>query len=1081
MNNTYSFLHPVRALFNLLLETRQYKKHKTLKLFANCLIPVTILVPLKPLFAASCEYEVNNEWNSGFQVEISIINDTNAALNNWSVSWEWTDGSSFRDGWNAEYDCTASSCSATGPSWAQNIAANQSYSFGFIGNKGTNNAPADTTVIVNGEACSSIVPTPNPTPIPTPQPTLEPTPEPTPEPTSVPTIAPTAEPTPAPTITPTAEPSPEPTPTTEPTPAPEPTNQPLVLWTLDANRSKLQYVSTKNEHTSELNQFTPGSDGENALQGTIDALGDAILSIDLNDIETGIDTRNERMINFVFETEFLPTAYITVNLNEDSLSDMPTGSSASQTVVGELILHGVSQNITSDVLILKPSPDEIIVSTLQPILIDSKAFDFASGIEILRTIANLATIGEVVPVYFRLQYVANTDNDLLPLAMAMEPAAPSNLIGEYSVSSNNAALNWQDNSSNESGFIVRRKTDTGLWSSVANLFSNISSYSEALPDTGEFDYKVIAVNDGVPSASSNIERVTVTESNPVAIGKEIYDERCAACHGPAGGGIGNFPAINTPRDIEAMSAYIAANMPIGNPGACDQQCADFVSSYIQTLWVEEISCDRSISPVNYGARQLKILTRSEYQNTVEDLFGVDFNAANGLSEDDKIGFFANNTHASIVASSYSNYLIVAEEIAQWFVDQNFSPALQCNSANQDCADSFISDLAPKIFRRPLDDEELATYTDMATGSLTGGDVSAGIAMAVEGMLSSPAFLYRHELGELNPSNSNIDSDAYELTSYEMATFLAYTFTGSTPDDELLQAAQNDLLRSETEILNQAVRLTEQGGAKSVMGDFVSNWLGTVDLDIAAKDENTWPGFSELVPHMKNEIRESFSNVMLDPNESFESFYTADYTFVNQALAQHYGIGGISGNDFQRVNTSNRGGILANGAFMARWGEAVESAPIIRSVRVRRRMLCQEQPDPPAGTFAAREEKLAELSELLQDPTTTNRVKYHLLTEDEPCTNCHLTYINPLGFGMEDFDTVGNVRTNDLNGNLIDAMGELFAPNNYNNVNEVESFNGTLGLAQLLSTLPSAQSCIPCLLYTSPSPRDKRQSRMPSSA
>lgn len=91
----------------------------------------------------------------------------------------------------------------------------------------------------------------------------------------------------------------------------------------------------------------------------------------------------------------------------------------------------------------------------------------------------------------------------------------------------------------------------------------------------------------------------------------------------------------------------------------------------------------------------------------------------------------------------------------------------------------------------------------------------------------------------------------------------------------------------------------------------------------------------------------FSYVMLEPTESFASVYNANYTFVNGPLAQHYGINGVSGNEFQKVATTDRGGILANGAFMARWGESVESSPIRRSVRVRRRMLCQDQPDPPA--------------------------------------------------------------------------------------------------------------------------------------
>jgi len=860
-------------------------------------------------------------------------------------------------------------------------------------------------------------------------------------------------------------------------PPPPPAEDPLVVWTLDGARSNIQYVSTKNAHNSEINRFTQGTDGTNALNGSIDDTGNAVLSIDLNDLDTGISIRNERMLNFVFETELLPTAYISVALDTLALSSMSVGSSATQTLAGNLTLHGVSQDIEADVLIAKTSATSLEVFTVKPILVDSKNFEFASGIEVLRTIANLSSIGEAVPVYFSLRYEANTDVTVAPVALADKPAAPTNLIADYSVASTTTALNWQDNSTNESGFIVRRKTDTGAWSTVANVLRDVANYSDLLTEVGEFDYKVIAVNGGVPSLPSNIARIAVTGStdptdptDPVGSGRDIYAQQCVSCHGAAGEGVGSFPAINTPRDIPTMSRYIADFMPLGTPAQCDQQCADDVSAYIETFWSTNPDPDPNpnpggtaclpSNPTNYGARQLKILTRSEYQRSVEDLLGVDFDAAAGLSEDDKIGLFANNTHTSIVSSSYSNFLLVAEEIAQWSSARDFAPALNCNAMDQSCANTFISDFAPRIFRRPLNSEELGIYTNMADGTLTGGDVKAGITLALEAMLSAPQFLYRHELGEPNPNNPDLDSDGFELTSYEMATFLAYTFTGSTPDQTLLTAASNDLLRTEAEILQQAVRLSGAAGAQDIMGDFVGSWLGTGELDIAAKDDAVWPGFDALVPHMKNEIRANFSNVMLDRNESFSSLYNADFSYLNATLAQHYGIAGVVGSELRRVATPNRGGILANGAFMARWGEAVESSPIIRSVRVRRRMLCQDElPDPPAGTFAARESRLAELSEILRNPTTTNRVKNHLLTEGPPCSSCHLEYINPLGFGMEDFDTVGNLRLNDLNGNVIDAAGELFAPNDYNNTSEIEVFTGSKNLAQVMSLLPSAQSCL----------------------
>jgi hypothetical protein len=835
-----------------------------------------------------------------------------------------------------------------------------------------------------------------------------------------------------------------------------------VSWQLDGNNSSVHYVSMKKEHVAENNTFLAADGEPAALSGSISNSGEVIFAIDLNDVSTGVDIRNSRLLALLFETNLLPTAYFRTNIDVTALAQMTIGDVRFETLSGEFSLHAMRQTVSADVIIAKKSATEISVATVKPVHIDSKNFDMANGIEALRVVANLSSIGEVVPVYFQLNYLANTDTTVQPVDMAEAPQDPTTLVGSFDEATLQASLDWQDNSDDETRFLVRRKPVDGNWQTTAELSANSTSLTEGLPDLGEYDYKVIALNNGVPSLPSNIERVTVTEGDPVVRGEHLYQEQCAACHGVGGEDIDSFPPLNTQRDLDTMITYIVDNMPLGNASSCDQECAENIAAFIETLWVTEVACDINLTPVSYGARQLKILTRSEYQNSVEDLLGVDFNASDGLSADSKVSFFTNNTYAAIIPSSYSNYLLVAEEIAQWSADRDFTPALSCTSYNQDCADQFIDTLAPKIFRRPLTEDEVTSYQEMANGTHTSGDVKSGIQMALEGMLSSPQFLYRHELGETNPDNPTIDSDAFELTSYEMATFLAYTYTGSTPDQLLLDAAALDELRTEAQIVSHAQRLA--GGAKQVMGDFVGSWLGTADLEVAAKDPSVWPGFEDLVPHMQNEINETFSHIMLDPSEQFASLYSGNYTFLNATLAQHYGIGSVSGNDLQKVDTTDRGGVLANGAFMARWGEAVETSPILRSVRVRRRMLCQDQPDPPAGTFEAREAKLAELAEFLQDTTTTNRMKYHRLTEDAPCTNCHLQYINPLGFGMEDFDTVGRIRSTDLNGNAIDVNGELYAPLDYSDVSAQESFFGTRGLGTVLSGLPSAQSCLPKQMF-----------------
>ncbi|BDX06590.1 DUF1592 domain-containing protein [Planctobacterium marinum] len=948
--------------------------------------------------AATCSWDVVDEWNNGFKVEITITNQNEPAFSDWQLTWKFSDGSTLVNSWNATFSCNGSECSATPPSWQPVINEGQAYTFGFVANKG--GASADTTMVISGDVCSDV-------------------------------------------------------------PLSESNASQSDDWLLNAENSQLTYVSVKKEHTAEINSFTSPQDEPPAISGSIDENGEALLRIDLTDVATGVDIRNSRLQSLLFETLYLPDAWFSLQLGEDYLSQLQSGEVSQDTITGELSLHGIRLDVSAQVLVSKISATELSVSNIQPVIIDSKSFDMDAGIEALRVIANLTSIGEAVPVYFNLVFEkANSDNG--PLLIPTAPAEPESLTANFNTDDLEAELTWQDNSTNESQFLVRRKPADGRWQTIAELSSNVTQLSEGLPDEGQYSYKVIALNDSVPSLATNTATVEVTQGNPIVRGQSIFMEQCAGCHGVNGEGVGSFPALNNEMDLSTMINTIVTSMPFGSPASCDQSCAEDVAAFIETLWVTELTCDTSLTPVSYGARQLKILTQQEYQNSVEDLMGIDYVVADGLSADNKIGFFSNNTHASFVPSSYSNFLLVAEEVAQWSAEQDFAPALSCAAIDLDCAQLMIDELAPKIFRRPLDANENSTWLSIANGSETNGDIQAGMQLALEGLLSSPQFLYRHELGEPNPENPSLDADAFELTSWEMATFLAYTFTGSTPDEILHEAAAKDELRDTANIIAQANRLA--GQAEGILGQFIGSWLGTGELELSAKDTDVWPGFANLVPDMKQELNQTFAYVMLDDEESFNSLYAGNFTFLNQTLARHYGIDGVSGDEFRKVTTSDRGGILANGAFMSRWGEAVETSPILRSVRVRRRMMCQEQPDPPAGTFAAREAKLAELSEFLQDPETTNRMKYHRLTEDAPCTNCHTQYINPLGFGMEDFDTTGRVRSNDLQGNTIDANGELYAPERYSDIDQFLPFLGAKGLGQVLTGLDSAQSCLPKQMF-----------------
>jgi hypothetical protein len=460
------------------------------------------------------------------------------------------------------------------------------------------------------------------------------------------------------------------------------------------------------------------------------------------------------------------------------------------------------------------------------------------------------------------------------------------------------------------------------------------------------------------------------------------------------------------------------------------------------------------APMSFGYRTLRLLTREQYQNSVKDILAVDFDVTKQLPPDTSSGSFVNNNDLSVLEGSYASYLQTAEKIAAWSAQRNFAPALTCGFMDPTCATRFVDELVPRIIRRPLAADEKQGYLDVAKGTFTGGDLKKGIEVALAAVLSSPQFIYRHELGE---KSATMGADVFALTPYEIATFLSYTFTGSTPDRELLDAARNRTLETPEQIERQAARLMNGPRAVVLFKDLVHRWLGTGNLEIYTKDPKVYPTFAEIAPHMKAELSETFSHVMLQPGETFKSLFDPAYTFANAALARHYGMTGVSGDQLQKVPTTTRGGLLLSGAFLSKWAHPDEPNPITRAVHLRRDFLCQDIPDPPADVNISRTGKAGEIAAFLAEPTTTNRMAMQRLTEDAVCSVCHSQVINPLGFGLEDYDTVANLRATDRKGNPIDANGALWSPTPELQLQQDAStadgrieFTGGKGLARLLA-------------------------------
>lgn len=314
----------------------------------------------------------------------------------------------------------------------------------------------------------------------------------------------------------------------------------------------------------------------------------------------------------------------------------------------------------------------------------------------------------------------------------------------------------------------------------------------------------------------------------------------------------------------------------------------------------------------------------------------------------------------------------------------------------------------------------------------------------------------------------LDADAYVLTQFQIASFLSYTFAGTTPDDILLQAAIDSELETKEQLAAQVVRLIGTPHARNRFGEFAAEWLKTDRVLEIVKDTDVYPEFTDAVRKaMAQEVREVFNHVVLDEAEPFTALFDGNFTFANEALADFYGFGGVSGDTLQKVsNVSSRAGLVTAGAFLTVNAHERETGPILRSTRLRRRMLCHDVPAPPTGVSlsgddfdAAREEARLEWEAYLaaNGGLATSRKKYEFQTSASLCQTCHAEMINPLGFGFEDFDAVGLPQAMDYNGLTVEAGGVLYGVNAVNGSESI-AFNGAKELAHAIAGLDVTRRC-----------------------
>jgi hypothetical protein len=427
-----------------------------------------------------------------------------------------------------------------------------------------------------------------------------------------------------------------------------------------------------------------------------------------------------------------------------------------------------------------------------------------------------------------------------------------------------------------------------------------------------------------------------------------------------------------------------------------------------------------------GPRKLWRLTAAEFEASIRTIFGDTAKAApvaTVFADPSVLGFSIDANALLVQNLSASQLEDNAEAIAAWAASSNkLSTFASCaaetsGAPTQTCATSFVQAFGRSAFRTTLaaNDPRVAAYSTLF---LAGTSNSDGAQTVVEAMLQSPYFLYRSELGAPNGST-------FALSPYEVATELAYTLTGTTPDSALLDAADAvsaGSLAVSSMIDQQADRLLGSGspmGSLAVMG-FMDGWLGLSRLYTTAHDATVYQIPAAVQPdYMWTEsqylIMEAFNG-----NGTFGSVLTADHSFLNQELASYYGItaNGL-GTSFTSVKyaglTPRDPGLLGTGTILNGYARPDTDSPTQRGHMVRSRLLCQSIPPPPPG-----------VNTMFMPSSTPETTRDHFIHEHEQgiCTACH-QQMDWIGFAFENYDGWGRYRTMD-NGFLTDDTAIIYS-------------------------------------------------------
>jgi hypothetical protein len=445
--------------------------------------------------------------------------------------------------------------------------------------------------------------------------------------------------------------------------------------------------------------------------------------------------------------------------------------------------------------------------------------------------------------------------------------------------------------------------------------------------------------------------------------------------------------------------------------------------------------------------QIPRLTNDEYDRTMRDLLGVSaLTASNGSTPSNLL---ATDQSGGLTDVGWAAYKTVAEQIAaQVMADPTLKAKfMSCDPTAGTCLHDTVVSFGRKAFRRPLTPDEVAAFDAViAQGKdVTPTGAAAEIAeLVLYDFLVSPSFLMREELQDTSDGSGH-----YTLSPYEVASRLSFTLWGSTPDDMLNQAADNKQLGTPEQILAQAKRMVADPRARNMAQAFHRYYLLmglNTRWDNTNKDSSLYPAFNRnLVPLLQQEEELLFDSVVFEKNGTFNDFLTTTKAYVNAATAPLYGLDPSKfGADLTETTLdANHPGFLTRLGFLNAYSGYSNTSPILRGAFITKQVLGIAIGAPPPG---AEQTPLPPSSETLD----TNRKRYAALTAGTECIGCHGPYVNPPGFALEAFNTVGSWQTTEHDtGSPIDTTADVALNDDASDVVHVT------GPAELMAAIASA--------------------------